>query len=734
MKNKSHHHDHDIHRSHGAESRESDKPDHSEHTKLIEASHRAHEEHAGHDKHAGHSVEMFSKKFWLTLILSVPTLFWSQELQHWFGYSAPVFPGALWIPPVFGAAVYFYGGWVFLHGAWREIVNRLPGMMTLISLAITVAFLFSAAVTLGFEGHPLWWELATLVTIMLLGHWIEMRSIFQAHGALKELAKLLPDTAVRIGDNDQTEEVPVSQLREGDLLLIRPGAGIPADGIVQSGKSSVNEAMITGESKPVSKRQGEKLIAGTINGEGSLRIQVTGTGEKTALAGIMRLVEQAQSSRSRAQALADRAAFFLTLVAIGAGAITLIAWLAFGAALDFTITRVVTVLVIACPHALGLAIPLVISISTTLGARNGLLVRDRRGLEEARNLNSVVFDKTGTLTLGEHRVGGPNFLTMKCDSSGTILWTRQYNGPDNGFDRGYAIAVDHSGDLYATGAVGYGQNVQDIFTIKYTSSGDSVWSARYNGPASGRDFPYGTVVDGTGNVYVTGSAEAGASLSDFVTIKYNASGVQQWVAVYNGPGNAGDIAAAVALDPAGRLIVTGQVFGGASSTDFATIEYNPLTGDTVQVLRYAGAGSSADVPVAMAIDRTSNIYITGFTGVLNSADLITVKYQRGTTGLNESVELHPRTATLFQNYPNPFNPTTRIKFTLSSQERDGVRSPVTLKVYDILGREVRTLVNENLQAGSYEVTFDAEGLASGVYFYRLETGVFIETKRLVLLR
>jgi P-type Cu2+ transporter len=291
-----------------------------------------------------------------------------------------------------------------VQGALRELTARLPGMMTLISLAIAVAFLYSAAVTLGFPGHALWWELATLVTIMLLGHWIEMRSIFQAQGALKQLAKMLPDTAVRIRHGNETEEVTVDRLRSGDLVLIRPGAGIPADGVVKSGKSSVNESMITGESKLVDKVEGEKVIAGTVNGQGSLRVEIVATGEKTALAGIMRLVEQAQTSRSRAQALADRAAFFLTLVAIGVGGLTMLVWLALGATLDFTVTRVVTVLVIACPHALGLAVPLVVAISTTLGAQSGLLVRDRRGLEEAKNLNVVVFDKTGTLTLGEHRV------------------------------------------------------------------------------------------------------------------------------------------------------------------------------------------------------------------------------------------------------------------------------------------------------------------------------------------
>jgi Cu2+-exporting ATPase len=275
--------------------------------------------------------------------------------------------------------------------------------MTLIALAIGVAFVFSAAVTLGFPGMPLWEELATLVTVMLLGHWIEMRSIFQAQGALKELARLLPATAERLV-GERIEEVPVDALRNGDLVLLRPGASIPADGIVRSGGSSVNEAMITGESRPVPKGEGDAVIAGTSNGEGSLRVEITKTGENTALAGIMRLVEQAQTSRSRAQALADRAAFFLTLVAVAAGVITAVAWLALGAEASFVVERVVSTLVVACPHALGLAIPLVIAISTTLGARSGLLVRDRRGLEEARKLDAVVFDKTGTLTLGEHRV------------------------------------------------------------------------------------------------------------------------------------------------------------------------------------------------------------------------------------------------------------------------------------------------------------------------------------------
>jgi P-type Cu2+ transporter len=347
---------------------------------------------------------MFRDRFWITLVLTVPTLIWGHMLQRALGVTAPTFPGSHWIAPVFGTAVFFYGGAPFLRGAVGEFRARLPGMMTLIALAISVAFGFSAATLLGFPGMPLWEELATLVAIMLLGHWIEMRSISQAQGALRELAKLLPDTAVRVEDGRQ-EEVPVSELRDHDVVLVRPGARIPADGLVREGSSSVDESMLTGESAPVKKKVGDKVIAGTVNAAGSLRVEVTGTGEKTALAGIMRLVEQAQSSRSRAQALADRAAFLLTIVAIAAGVVTVAVWLA--VRLEdpaFAVERMVTVLVIACPHALGLAVPLVIAISTTLGARSGLLVRDRRGLEEARNLTAVVFDKTGTLTLGEHRV------------------------------------------------------------------------------------------------------------------------------------------------------------------------------------------------------------------------------------------------------------------------------------------------------------------------------------------
>ncbi|HEU4829711.1 MAG TPA: heavy metal translocating P-type ATPase [Gemmatimonadales bacterium] len=400
------HHVHETHEPGG--------PGHHDHGLMDEAldhgshgDHGAHSSRAGHDKHAGHSPGMFRDRFWLSLALTLPTLIWGHMLPRLLGYTPPVVPGSHWIAPVLGTAVFLYGGWPFVVGAVRELRSRLPGMMTLIALAISVAFGFSAAVTLGYEGTPLWEELATLVTIMLLGHWIEMRSIAQARGALAELARLLPDTATRLvrdATGERSEEVPLAALHERDVILVRPGANVPVDGKVLEGHSSLNESMITGESRLVDKGQGDTVIAGTINGAGSLRVEVTGAGDRTTLAGIMRLVAQAQTSRSRAQALADRAAFWLTIIALGAGVATFIAWMAIGSEVAYAVERTVTVLVIACPHALGLAVPLVIAISTTLGARSGLLVRDRRGLEEARLLDAVVFDKTGTLTLGSHRV------------------------------------------------------------------------------------------------------------------------------------------------------------------------------------------------------------------------------------------------------------------------------------------------------------------------------------------
>jgi len=355
---------------------------------------------AAHDRHAGHSVAMFRDRFWLALALTVPVIAWSRDPQEWLGYEAPVFPGSDLIPAVLGTVVFFYGGIVFLAGARGELRDRQPGMMTLISLAMTVAFATSLSATAGLFEVEIWWELSTLITVMLLGHWLEMRSIAQARGALAALAELLPDTAERVTDG-RTEEVPIADLREGDVVLVRPGGRVPADGEIVEGQADVDESMITGESRPVPKEPGASVVAGTVAAGGSLRLRVTAVGEATALSGIMRLVAAAEASRSRAQALADRAAALLFYVALGAGTVTLVAWWVLGDR-EGALVRTATVLVIACPHALGLAIPLVIAISTSLGARNGLLVKDRLALERARELDLVIFDKTGTLTRGSH--------------------------------------------------------------------------------------------------------------------------------------------------------------------------------------------------------------------------------------------------------------------------------------------------------------------------------------------
>ncbi|MCL4299887.1 MAG: copper-translocating P-type ATPase [Anaerolineae bacterium] len=363
--------------------------------------HAGHDGHEGHDKHAGHSEGMFRDRFWLTLLLTLPVLIYSEMIQHLLGFQPPVFPGSAWIAPLLSSVIFWWGGWPFLKGAVDELASRRPGMMTLVAMAISTAYGYSLAIDLGLvEGMSFYWEMATLVVIMLLGHWMEMRAIGSAQSALNELAKLLPDTAERIVEG-RTEQVPVSELRLNDLVLVRPGTQVPADGQVEEGESQVNESMITGESRPVHKHPGVEVIAGTVNGSGSLRVRITRTGEQTMLAGIMRLVAEAQSSRSRAQDLADRAAYWLTFVALGVAVITLIGWVLGRGFDNYTLERVVTVLVVACPHALGLAIPLVIAISTTLSARNGILVRDRLALEQARNLKMIVFDKTGTLTKGE---------------------------------------------------------------------------------------------------------------------------------------------------------------------------------------------------------------------------------------------------------------------------------------------------------------------------------------------
>ncbi len=353
------------------------------------AGHTMSHDHQGHARHAGHSVAMFRDKFWLSFVLTLPTVFWSPEVQHWLGYTAPSFPGSTLIPAILGTAVFLYGGLVFVRGAQGELADHRPGMMTLISLAVIVAFGTSLAATFGLFEIDVWWELASLITIMVLGHWLEMRAISQARGALTALAALLPDTAERVTGAD-VRTVPLSELHVGDVVLVRPGARVPADGAVVEGAAEVDESMITGESKAVSKEPGTTVIAGTVAGGGSLRVRVTAVGEQTALSGIMRLVAAAQASSSRTQVLADRAAAILFYVAVAAGAITFTYWWVAGDT-QHALIRTATVLIIACPHALGLAIPLVIAISTSLGARNGLLVKDRLALERARLLDMVIF-------------------------------------------------------------------------------------------------------------------------------------------------------------------------------------------------------------------------------------------------------------------------------------------------------------------------------------------------------
>jgi P-type Cu2+ transporter len=360
--------------------------------------------HSGHTQHSGHSAAMFRDKFWLSLTLTLPVVFWSADVQHWLGYHAPTFPGSRLIPAILGTIIFVYGGSVFIQGARGELSRGQPGMMTLISLAIVVAFTASLAATLGFFQVDVWWELSTLISVMLLGHWLEINAVTQAQGALNALAALLPDSAERVTKSG-SEQVSLAELRVGDVVLVRPGFRVPADGVVLEGTADVDESLITGESRAIPKEPGAAVVGGTVAAGGSLRVRVRAVGEETALSGIMRLVAAAQASGSRAQALADRAAALLFYIAVAAGTLTFAYWWLAGDR-QHALIRTATVLVIACPHALGLAIPLVIAISTAIGARNGLLVKDRLALERARDLDVVIFDKTGTLTRGAPVLAG----------------------------------------------------------------------------------------------------------------------------------------------------------------------------------------------------------------------------------------------------------------------------------------------------------------------------------------
>ncbi|KAB1948417.1 heavy metal translocating P-type ATPase [Micromonospora sp. ALFpr18c] len=358
--------------------------------------------HGGHDKHAGHDPAMFRRRFWVCLVLTVPVVLTSHLVADRLGLRGDV-PGRSWVGPVLGSVVFWWGGWPFLVGAVREVRDRAPGMMLLIAMAITVAYTASLATSAGAFDLDFWWELAALVTIMLLGHWQEMKAIGQARGALAALAALLPDDAERVTADGRVEAVSVGELRVGDVVLVRPGGRVPADGGIVDGGAELDESMITGESRPVARAVGDRVVAGTVATDSAIRVRVEALGAQTALAGIQRMVAQAQRSGGRAQLLADRFAAALFYVATGTAVLTVLVWTALGQP-DEAVVRAVTVLVIACPHALGLAIPLVVALSTALAARSGILVKDRLALERMRTVGAVLFDKTGTLTRGEHAV------------------------------------------------------------------------------------------------------------------------------------------------------------------------------------------------------------------------------------------------------------------------------------------------------------------------------------------
>ena len=380
---------------------------HDEHKTNSAQNNRAH--HSGrsdheHHSHHAHMVADFRRRFWICLALSVPVIALAPMIQSWLGLRESMrFSGDSYIQFVLATIVYFYGGWPFLKGLLTEVAKRQPGMMTLIGLAISVAYFYSSAVVFGVRGEVFFWELATLIDIMLLGHWIEMRSVMGASAALEKLVKLMPADA-HLVTNDGTRDIPVTDLKHGDRVLVKPGEKIPTDGTIVEGRTSVNESMLTGESRPVEKGEGDQVIGGAVNGEAAITVEVSKTGDETYLAQVIEMVRKAQESRSRTQDLANRAALLLTIVALSVGAITLVVWLALGQEFAFALERTVTVMVIACPHALGLAVPLVVAVSTAISARNGLLIRDRTAFEAARSLDAIVFDKTGTLTEGRFGV------------------------------------------------------------------------------------------------------------------------------------------------------------------------------------------------------------------------------------------------------------------------------------------------------------------------------------------
>ena len=390
MEHQHHNHTHENH-SHGH-----DHHNHDHHS----GQHQSHSDHHGHHEHM---IEDFKKRFWISLIITLPIIVLAPMIQELLGYQLR-FNGDRYVQFILSSVIFFYGGWPFLKGLADEIKKKAPGMMTLIALAISVAYFYSSAVVFGLDGKIFFWELASLIVIMLLGHWIEMKSVMGASNALQELAKMMPSTARRIKEGGEHEDVPIADLKSNDIILVRPGEKVPADGIVVEGDSHVNESMLTGESKPVAKKKDNQVIGGSVNDNGTLKIKVKHTGEDSYLSKVIGMVKEAQETKSKTQNLADKAAAWLFYIALGAGVTTLVVWLSIGKDFEYALERMVTVMIISCPHALGLAVPLVVAISTAVSAKNGLLIRNRTAFENARNITAIIFDKTGTLTKGEFGV------------------------------------------------------------------------------------------------------------------------------------------------------------------------------------------------------------------------------------------------------------------------------------------------------------------------------------------
>ena len=390
MEHQHHNHTHESH------SNGHDHHNHDHHS----GQHQSHSDHHGHHEHM---IEDFKKRFWISLIITLPIIVLAPMIQELLGYQLR-FNGDRYVQFILSSVIFFYGGWPFLKGLADEIKKKAPGMMTLIALAISVAYFYSSAVVFGLDGKIFFWELASLIVIMLLGHWIEMKSVMGASNALQELAKMMPSTARRIKEGGEHEDVPIADLKSNDIILVRPGEKVPADGIVVEGESHVNESMLTGESKPVAKKKDNQVIGGSVNDNGTLKIKVKHTGEDSYLSKVIGMVKEAQETKSKTQNLADKAAAWLFYIALGAGVTTLVVWLSLGKDFEYALERMVTVMIISCPHALGLAVPLVVAISTAVSAKNGLLIRNRTAFENARNITAIIFDKTGTLTKGEFGV------------------------------------------------------------------------------------------------------------------------------------------------------------------------------------------------------------------------------------------------------------------------------------------------------------------------------------------